>query len=372
MKATEAFRREARAILPIVAVSLLLHGVPALADGEGLPVGANPTLRDIREAVCTVFYERFTEEIGTALPLLPICGSYREAAENVSRFRNAAETCRYVAQNVLTELEAQVAERMEASAYRFGGFGEPENLPTWQTVAALNMTFADAFVPDLARNCSASWRIGADGTLLCALSFAPAEEMCADSDEPERMTLRLNGLYLNTVYDENGAEREKLRYVFEEAYLAGLSNPLPGDLIKNCWYDPRDNRTRYHMGADIRSDGGKRIHSMTDGTVKHVGFLPVPGNYVVIEDPFGYEYHYYHMRELTRFVRPGDTVHAGDVIGRVGNTGNSSANHLHLSVAAPNGRYLNPFDLLVAAGFEPVRPSDLENRADSGEIYLKN
>lgn len=362
------------AILLIAAVSLLLPSASTFADNRdvnSLPLDtAEPTLRDIRQAISEQFYERFTLEIQDKAPQLPIYEKYTEVARDVLVFRQMAEMVRATAEQLLFEMEPIVRKTMEKGYFPFEGFSEPENLPTWQVLAALNMTFGDSYLEYIAKNCALTWLVTNDGAMICSLSFGNTCHMSKDTDEEKQMSLRLNELYLSTVYDEYGLEREKVRYSFREDYLNGLSNPLPGDMIKNCWYDPRDGHTRYHMGTDIRSYGGKKIHSMTDGTVIHVGYLPVPGNYVVIVDSNGYEYHYYHMRELSQYVKTGDTVLAGEIIGRVGNTGNSSANHLHLSVATGNNMYLNPFDLLVAAGFEPIRSSDIESRVNLDKVYL--
>ena len=73
------------------------------------------------------------------------------------------------------------------------------------------------------------------------------------------------------------------------------------------------------------------------------------GNYVLVLDDWGYEYHYYHMVRLTSFLTPGERVMAGDVIGHVGNTGNSDANHLHLTIVNPDGSYLNPYYMMKEA-----------------------
>ncbi len=71
------------------------------------------------------------------------------------------------------------------------------------------------------------------------------------------------------------------------------------------------------------------------------------GHYVHVLDEYGYEYHYYHMVRQTDFIPVGTQVKAGDLIGHVGNTGNSSANHLHLSIFTPDGLYINPYQLMV-------------------------
>jgi murein DD-endopeptidase MepM/ murein hydrolase activator NlpD len=134
-----------------------------------------------------------------------------------------------------------------------------------------------------------------------------------------------------------------------------VAHPLPGGTIKNGWYDPRSRRTRLHVGTDIRASARTPILSTTDGTVLYVGFMPIPGNFVIVVDPFGYEYHYYHMYEISTFVSEGDTVKQGQQIGRVGSTGNSVAYHLHLGLVSPDGRYLNPYDLFVQAGIGPIQ-----------------
>ena len=45
---------------------------------------------------------------------------------------------------------------------------------------------------------------------------------------------------------------------------------------------------------------------------------------------------------VDRAAKEGDTVKAGDLIGHVGNTGNSARDHLHLTIVAPDGFYVNP------------------------------
>jgi len=51
---------------------------------------------------------------------------------------------------------------------------------------------------------------------------------------------------------------------------------------------------------------------------------------------------------LSPFVKPGDRVEAGQQIGWVGNTGNSVANHLHFSMIAPEGKYINTYYVVHA------------------------
>ncbi len=152
--------------------------------------------------------------------------------------------------------------------------------------------------------------------------------------------------YMNTVYDEYGEETEFVQYPLSEEYLRTIGDPLPGTHIKNGWYNVRDKGSRKHTGTDIRAAEGTDILSCTDGTVTHIGRDKVAGNYVIVKDDAGFEYHYYHMVRMTDFLAPGDRVQRGDVVGHVGNTGNSVANHLHLAIVSPDLTYINPYPVL--------------------------
>ena len=77
-----------------------------------------------------------------------------------------------------------------------------------------------------------------------------------------------------------------------------------------------------------------------------VAYNDIAGNYVVVRDKYGFYYVYCHMVELTTFLAEGERVEQGQLIGHVGNTGNSDAPHLHLSIIAPEHIYINPYPVL--------------------------
>ncbi len=155
--------------------------------------------------------------------------------------------------------------------------------------------------------------------------------------------------YLNTAYDDNmemiGPEAET---------LPALSEPLTFPFAKRYdfsdgWYADRDGGARRHTGTDILCPEGTPELACVDGTVLAVGTGEGTGNYVVIEGEDGTQYHYYHMVEISNFVSPGDLVKCGDVVGLAGNTGNSTADHLHLAIIHPSGVYVNPYPYLKDA-----------------------
>ncbi|MEG1559581.1 MAG: M23 family metallopeptidase [Clostridia bacterium] len=160
--------------------------------------------------------------------------------------------------------------------------------------------------------------------------------------------IRFTYAYLTSVYDDYGNESIDNVYSFPSNVMKTLHFPLKDHYYSfhDSWCDTRSNNTRKHMGTDIKADQGTDILSISPGIVTAIGCGNIPGNFVIITDSFGYEYHYYHMLELTRHVKVGDTVATGDVIGNIGSTGNSDANHLHISIISPDGKFVNPYKLM--------------------------
>jgi murein DD-endopeptidase MepM/ murein hydrolase activator NlpD len=82
-----------------------------------------------------------------------------------------------------------------------------------------------------------------------------------------------------------------------------------------------------HPGVDIAVPRGTPIRAAGGGTVAEASFHPEYGLYVLIDHPDGYQTMYGHTSRL--LVSAGDTVNAGQVIALTGNTGRSTAPHLH-------------------------------------------
>lgn len=85
-----------------------------------------------------------------------------------------------------------------------------------------------------------------------------------------------------------------------------------------------------HPGLDIAIPVGRPVRSAGGGTVLEAGEQAEYGTYVLVQHPGDYQTLYGHLSRLT--VRPGKPVEAGDVLGLSGNTGRSSAPHLHFEV----------------------------------------
>jgi murein DD-endopeptidase MepM/ murein hydrolase activator NlpD len=96
---------------------------------------------------------------------------------------------------------------------------------------------------------------------------------------------------------------------------------------------------RHHDGIDFGAPRGTPIYASADGVVKFVGRAGGYGKMVKLDHKYGFETRYGHMSKYV--VRRGQTVKRGQKIGEVGNTGLSTAPHLHYEVLY-NGKALNP------------------------------
>jgi murein DD-endopeptidase MepM/ murein hydrolase activator NlpD len=91
---------------------------------------------------------------------------------------------------------------------------------------------------------------------------------------------------------------------------------------------PISGESRFHSGTDIGADQGTPVLAAFSGKVQIADFMGGYGLTVVLRHNNDKEETLYgHLSEL--FVKPGETVKQGEVIGRVGSTGFSTGPHLH-------------------------------------------
>lgn len=255
------------------------------------------------------------------------------------------ETWRAIAEDI-----PQAVQRAYADACLKSGeeAGECVVVPVgWKLVASLYHRFEVDASELLRKNCMVNITPNNSGVGMdMRVSFEDLRAFIAGAEKEKSFGVKLTYAYLNTVYDDAGTEKTFEQYPLSEEYLMALQDPLPGKHIKDGWYKARDRGKRKHTGTDIRAAADTPILSCTDGVVQNINTNEGAGNYVAVLDDLGFEYHYYHMIRLTEFLQVGDRVSAGDLLGHVGNTGNSAANHLHLTIISPIFTYINPYPVL--------------------------
>ena len=132
----------------------------------------------------------------------------------------------------------------------------------------------------------------------------------------------------------------------------------------NDYNAPRGNVT--HHAIDIIAKKGQLLVAAVNGTIVDVQYpQPSWGYSVTIRDDDGYRYTYIHMNDDTpgtndgrggamnayaADVREGNRVVAGQLLGKVGDSGRSNGvSHLHFEMYLPNGNVVNPYNSLRSA-----------------------
>jgi murein DD-endopeptidase MepM/ murein hydrolase activator NlpD len=107
----------------------------------------------------------------------------------------------------------------------------------------------------------------------------------------------------------------------------------------------------YHTGLDFAAPSGTPIMAVANGVVTSAGYEGAYGNQTIVTLEDGTEIWYCHQTSYA--VSVGDNVVAGEVIGYVGSTGNTTGPHLHLEVRPGGGDPVDPYAALVVNGVSP-------------------
>ncbi|MBK8427088.1 MAG: peptidoglycan DD-metalloendopeptidase family protein [Lewinellaceae bacterium] len=118
---------------------------------------------------------------------------------------------------------------------------------------------------------------------------------------------------------------------------------------------------KFHAGLDFPARVGTAIQATGDGVVVEAGWHSGYGNCIKISHGYGYESLYAHMNRMT--VRPGEKVKKGHKIGEVGDTGLSTAPHLHYEVHY-KGNPINPINFCM----DNLTPQEYQQMVNSANM----
>ncbi len=156
------------------------------------------------------------------------------------------------------------------------------------------------------------------------------------------------------VYEEARRQEESLKSSLN--YSSSTSEYLGSGQF--CWPAPSYTRIsspygyrlhpiyqtqKFHSGVDLAAPGGSNILAAENGKVISAGWNGGYGNCLVVDHGGGISTLYAHASKLC--VSKGDYVTKGQVIAKVGTTGNSTGNHLHFEVLI-NGKTTNPMSYI--------------------------
>jgi murein DD-endopeptidase len=131
-----------------------------------------------------------------------------------------------------------------------------------------------------------------------------------------------------------------------------------GDNAKTYHDDPKDNRNYYAFGSEALAVADGIVTEVKDGIPLNIPGLTsravpitletVGGNHVIIDIGHGYYAFYAHLQPGSIRVKVGEKVQRGQILGLVGNTGNSTEPHLHFHIStasSPLGSEGLPYEL---------------------------
>ena len=151
------------------------------------------------------------------------------------------------------------------------------------------------------------------------------------------------------------AKNDGYKYTGTEKYTSGsevtvkseYGFPLSNRYRKTDGFGMRSHpilkKTKRHEGVDYATAEGNPVHSVAEGVVIESSFTETNGNYVAIRHKDGLTSYYLHLKE--KGMEKGTDVAVGQIIGKVGSTGQSTGPHLHLGIKK-NGEWQDPEKIL--------------------------
>ena len=94
--------------------------------------------------------------------------------------------------------------------------------------------------------------------------------------------------------------------------------------------NPITNDEEIHKGIDLAALEGEYVVSAWPGKISETGLDKIYGNYIIIEHAEDFYTRYCHLSKIC--INENEFVNAGEIIGKVGNTGYSTGSHLHFEV----------------------------------------
>jgi|GEM_PF-1247375 len=162
---------------------------------------------------------------------------------------------------------------------------------------------------------------------------------------------------------KHAAEEEKKKLNEEIDRLINLENgfvggaftwPTPGITWITSYFgyrkDPFTGATKYHNAIDIGTPSGTALRAANSGTVIAVSYQYAGGYYIAIDHGGGFSTRYFHLS--AQYVKVGQTVARGELIGRTGSSGAAvTGPHLHFELHGPRADGsigpVNPLDYVT-------------------------
>lgn len=146
-------------------------------------------------------------------------------------------------------------------------------------------------------------------------------------DEKNQRYNDKNGIWNDNFFEESELSKKIEKVIFDKNKFLF---PLKIKKINDKFGGPR-----YHLGVDYYGKTGDIIVSSFSGYVIESGINQSVGKYIIIKnEEKKICFLYGHLSKV--YLKENDDVEIGQIIGRIGNTGNSTGEHLHLEIYYQN------------------------------------
>ena len=176
----------------------------------------------------------------------------------------------------------------------------------------------------------------------------PAEPLSPSQTKPKKPFLRPEQgdyirVYMDRLDKKSHLVREDISQLMTQLYeKQDILNSTPTIMPAQGWISSHFGYRQYpftgevslHEGMDIASFPGSPVHAPGAGVVMFAGYKPGYGKVIVVDHGYQLSTLYGHLSEI--MVNKWQKVKRGQVMGAVGNTGNSSGPHLHYEVRISN------------------------------------
>ncbi len=152
-----------------------------------------------------------------------------------------------------------------------------------------------------------------------------------------------------------------------------LKTPLDGAKISSNYgmrKHPISGFNKMHKGVDFAAPKGTPIYAGGNGIIELANINGGYGKYIRIRHNNGYKTAYAHLNNFKKGISKGVRVNQGDVIGYVGNTGNSTGPHLHYEIIY-KGKHINPMELKLPSG-KILEGLELKRFQKNSKVILSN
>jgi murein DD-endopeptidase MepM/ murein hydrolase activator NlpD len=181
-------------------------------------------------------------------------------------------------------------------------------------------------------------------------------ELAGIDASPEFMSSDSSDAVTSGAVPDYSSQVFRQQYAGDNVELDSMGGSTPDGIpilgsVSRVFAPGESEGVRRHLGMDIAAREGTPVYATAGGVVEFADWDESFGNYLIMDHIDGYKTHYGHNRAL--LVSVGDVVRRGELVALSGNTGRSSAPHLHYEIRH-NGEPVDPANFMDVESLKQV------------------